>query len=293
MIMQENFIVLTKDHFKIGAKWYIPSKANGKVVLINSALGVKQKYYKDFAEFLAMQGMHVYTYDYRGIGASKISSIRKVLGGIMAWAEKDYAAMLMHIKQSHPGFEIVIVGHSIGGQIIGFTQQSYAADAFVLVASQTPYWRNFKTTSKIKLLYFWYFLLPVFTRLFNYFPAKMLGLFESLPKSVALQWARWAKSEDFIFTDHPEKRPLFKGLTQPTFAISFEDDKWAPVEAVQDLLKYYSSLHLEYIHLEPADLFERSIGHFGFFRKKFEKTLWLDTIKWIHQSLNSQKRHAS
>lgn len=45
-------------------------------VIIPCAMGVQQKFYARFAQWLAEQGYHVTTFDYRGIGCSAPPSLR-------------------------------------------------------------------------------------------------------------------------------------------------------------------------------------------------------------------------
>ena len=53
-------------------------------LLIVSAMGVPQRFYSDFAQWLATQGYAVFTFDYRGIGASRPTHMRRSLRGLQA-----------------------------------------------------------------------------------------------------------------------------------------------------------------------------------------------------------------
>ena len=94
----------------------------------------------------------------------------------------------------HPRTQIVVLGHSVGGQLIGMSQLTRHVDALIMVGAQTPYWKLYEGFwLRMRLFYFWHLLIPVTVKLFGYFPASLLGLFEDLPANVAMQWARWAK----------------------------------------------------------------------------------------------------
>src|SRR5690349_1469081 len=139
--MKEVVHVLTRDGFELSATWYIADNPEEKVVLINPATGVKQSYYSDLAAYLARQGLNVYTFDYRGIGKSRPSKLKNLLCDMKDWA-KDVDAMIGHITRFHSSSQLVILGHSVGGQLIGMSNLSRHADALIMIGSQTPYWKN-------------------------------------------------------------------------------------------------------------------------------------------------------
>ena len=150
-------------------------------------------------------------------------------------------------------------------------------------ASQTPYWKNYKTSTKPKLWILWYLLIPGLSKTFGYFPASKLGLFENLPKNVALQWMRWARNKTYAFPEVQKEKTSFQKLSQRCLALSFADDPYAPELATKDLLAHYNLLNTQHQHLHPEDIAMDSIGHFGFFRKRFKNTLWLSTKEWLEK----------
>lgn len=79
----KELILKTPDHFPLSVKIFEPEISNGKLLLINSATGVKQQIYFSFAKYLAEKGFTVITYDYRGIGESKPKKNE--------WLQSEYA----------------------------------------------------------------------------------------------------------------------------------------------------------------------------------------------------------
>ncbi|HEY3405166.1 MAG TPA: alpha/beta fold hydrolase [Ohtaekwangia sp.] len=291
--MKESIRVIARDGLQLSATWFIADNPQEKVILINSATGVKQQFYHDFASYLAKQGFNTYTFDYRGIGESKPEDLSSLLCDMKDWS-KDVDAMIAHIGRVHSQAKLFILGHSVGGQLIGMSSLVKRAEALVMIGSQTPYWRNYKGAwMKFKLLFFWYILIPFSTGLFQYFPASKLRMFEDLPGNVARQWARWAKSSDYIFKELPALRSSFKSLEQPTLLVSFTDDELAPHRAVMDLRKYYSQLKIDHWHLHPEDVLQKKIGHFGFFKKRMEPLAWKEVVSWILKNTASPKYKAA
>ena len=291
--MKEVLNVVARDGVHLSATWYVAKNPHEKVVLISAATGVRQQCYSDFAKWLSSEGFQVYTFDYRGIGNSRPENLNDVLYDMHDWSV-DIDAMISHITKVHPVSQLIIVGHSVGGQLIGMSNLAKQAEAFIMIGSQTPYWKNYTgLTIKLKLLALWYVAIPVLTKLFGYFPASRLGSFEDLPAEVARQWSRWARNRNYIFDELPAERKSFEALHQRTLMISFSDDSLAPLDAVHDLQHFYKNLKTEHWHLTPEDVLKKKVGHFGFFRKDMEAILWREAIRWIEKDESTEKRRAA
>ena len=288
--MKETIKITASDGFALSVTSFIPRRFNGKIVLINSATGVKQTYYSEYAEWLSEQGFKVYTYDYRGIGDSRPAKLKGFKASMEEWGTKDYHAVLMYLFQSYPDSKFTVVGHSVGGQIIGMSALSENVDLVVMVGAQTPYLKNY---SSVKIFAFWYLIIPVFTRIFGYFPASMLRLFEDLPAGVALQWARWAKNENYLFDEFPEMKQRFSALQLPAMMLSFTDDTLAPKPAVEHLMKFYGNLKWTHRRAKPAEIEQKEIGHFGFFKRYTSYALWLEILGWTNKQLQNKESKAA
>lgn len=277
-------IVPATDGYELSGQWFEPEPGadKGRIVVINSATGVRQKYYAKYAAFLAEHGYRVLTYDYRGIGDSLHGKIRKSEGRMEDWGTKDFAGVLEHVAREHEGRPVLVVGHSVGGQIFGLTERSARVQALLLVAAQSGYWRHWPGFNRYLMAMLWYCFIPGTCGLLSYCPLATFGLGENLPKGVALQWAQWGRNPDYVVDD--EGRPIrrnFAAFDRPILSYSFSDDGLAPKAAVDSLMEYYQEAPMERRHVEPQQLDQRAIGHFGFFRERFEATLWTDSLAWL------------
>ena len=81
----EEIRLTTRDGFSLSARIFRPKNPNGKLLLINSATGVKQQMYFAFATFMANCGFVALTYDYRGIGESKPPSLKGFESSMRIW----------------------------------------------------------------------------------------------------------------------------------------------------------------------------------------------------------------
>ena len=85
MLSMKELVLQTSDHFPISARIFEPEIANSKLLLINSATGVKQQVYFSFAKYFAEKGFTVITYDYRGIGESKPHKMKGFEASMRIW----------------------------------------------------------------------------------------------------------------------------------------------------------------------------------------------------------------
>ncbi len=260
---------------------------------IASANGVRRRYYRRFATFLAEQGVASVTFDYRGIGDSPEQAPGTGLPTMRDFGEKDLDGVLQWIHAQHDGhLPQVHVGHSGGGQFLGLAPHNHFVDAAVAVASQSGYWKLWPS-HRLKMWMLWHVLLPGSTRLRGHFPAKWFGMGEPLPKTVALEWARWCRNPDFI-VDKAGKpiREHFAtwGGRLRAYAIT-DDEEFAPRAAAEALMGFYSTAETEVVDLAPGDLGLDAIGHFGYFTKRCTPH-WPDLLAWLLQASPSQRTKA-
>lgn len=251
------------------------------IILFTSAMGVKQRYYRNYANYLAINGFTVYSFDYSNIGESRKGSIRKSQTTILDWVDeiKIVSNWMFEAHSDEQNIPFYYLTHSLGGQLFGFLETQNKFKAMIGITSQNGYWRFYKT--KIRYFIFWYFLMIPITKLFGYFPAKKVGFGEDLPPKVATKWKKWCTSRNYFFDDEEyyqeQKYEQFQGSI---LTMSFEDDPWATQDAVDDLYARYVNSHRDHKHINPEDVNISKIGHVGFFRPGSEK-LWDMTIEWI------------
>lgn len=273
--MQQKVIEIEQDNKNsIFTTQFIPEISNSKSIVISSATGVLQQYYSKFAEYFSTLGFTVYTFDYSGIGLSRAKNLKNNSSNLIDWA-KNQASVLEFAKTKNPQHKLILITHSIGGQLVAFNKNITQVDSIITVASQSGYWKLFPGLHKLKMLVFWNFLIPTTTPLFGYFPSKKFGLFESLPKQVAYQWRSWGNKKDY-FLSHAKKNDLqIEFVNCPMLILSFPKDHFAPKQTVDWLASVYSYAKVDRRHLIS------SAGHFGFFRARFSDSLWVMTEQWI------------
>lgn len=260
----------------------------GHLAIINPATGVLARYYHRYAAFLAGHGIAALTYDYRGIGASRRGTLRGSRTRWLDWGRLDFDAAIAFATERMPGAELLAVGHSIGGVLIGAAPQAHRLSRIVTVGAQYAYWRDYNPYRQLRLLARWNVIMPALTLVLGYFPGRRLGWLEDLPPRVALEWAlRRARLEDnYPPAERAEILEAFGRVSAPVVAIHVGDDDFASLSGIERALRYYvgSAGRIEVISPSEGE----RIGHFGFFHERHRKTLWQQSLEWLQPGLQGQ-----
>ncbi|MDB5931744.1 MAG: alpha/beta fold hydrolase [Polaromonas sp.] len=263
---------------RLALRIHAPATPARASVVIGGAMGVRQDYYAAFAEWLCGQGFRVTTFDYRGLGDSLPGTASGGLRGFKAdlfdWAS-DYEAVVDTAKAALPGAPLYLLGHSLGAQLPGFLNNQHQVDGLLSIAAGSGYWRDNAPQLRRLILYFWYVLVPVATRLFGYFPGRKLRKVGDLPAGVMLQWRKWCLHPEYSVGAEGEGARLRYGRARfPVRALSMSDDELMTWRGTHNLLKLYTGAECSVERITPAELGVGRIGHFGFFRPQFSDSLW-------------------
>ncbi len=244
------------------------------ILIIASATGVKQEFYHKFSRYLQENGITVITFDYGGIGQSLKRPIKKLKNNAVDWGKDDLESIINYVLENYPSHQKCLLGHSMGGQLIGLARSSTQMDKIILVAAQSGYWKFWTGFARSRMWFNWHVLFPLLINLFGYFPSKKVSRMENLPRNVAKQWSNWGKHPNYIFSELSADETVYEKLTVNMVAYSIEDDKFAPKKAVDWMTAKYCNARVKTAHLQPKKFETNSIGHFGVFRGKFENTIW-------------------
>ena len=253
-----------------------------KIMIIVSAAGVLQSFYKKIAEFFQQNSISTITFDYTGIGESLHGDIKNENTSLVNWGSRDLEAVIKHTIETFSNHKIILLGHSIGGQLIGLAPSSCKANKIILVAAQSGYWKFWKGAGKIKMWANWHLLVPLLTRGFGYLPSKKFSRMECLPKNVAEEWAKWCRNCDYLFASFPNNNLYFDRINCGITSISIDDDLFAPQKAVEWLNAKFENAALRRLHFIPANFNVSKIGHFSLFTEKFKDSIWKVLLKEVN-----------
>lgn len=265
------------DGFPLGGTLF-EGDGDGPLVLVSSATAVPQRLYAGFAGALVTAGARaVLTYDYRGTGASPRPHGWSRRIDYKHWALQDFPAAFDALQAAAPGHPVVGVGQSYGGHALGLSGVSDRFSRYAMVASMTASFRLLDDRlawARMNLVG-----VPV-SLLFRDTP-RWLGIGEPIPSSCFRDWARWCRMKNYFFDDPglPETA-RFAQVRTPILAIGLTDDAWATRRAMADFLARHAGAPVEHRRVSPAEA-GGAVGHLGFFRSRFSRTLWPPLVGWL------------
>ncbi|MFV0678835.1 serine aminopeptidase domain-containing protein [Ottowia sp.] len=247
-------------------------------VVIAPAMGVAQSRYAAFASWLAVQGVRVLTFDYRGQGASLLladsGKLRRVRATLDDW-RADYEAATQYLHARAPDLPLTLIGHSLGAQLPGLFERTGHIGGLLSVASGSGYWRENAPALRARALLMWHGMVPLFTPLFGYFPGRRLGAVGDLPAGVIRQWRRWCLHPRYSGAEGDEALARYAAVRFPVLALSVTDDEMMTLRGTQSLLALYAGAPSRIERVAPADFGLPRIGHLGWFHPRHQDTLWL------------------
>lgn len=265
MLMNADVLITTEDGHNLYATVHASRDAR-TWLLINSAMGVRRRFYRHLAAHLVQHGIGVITYDYRGMGDSVVSRQQLSRIRLEDWGRRDFPAVLGWLRSTQAPARVVVLGHSVGGQLLGMAPEIREVDALVGVATQSGHWRHWDGVGRARVFAFWYAVVPLLSAVRRRFPASWLGLGQDIPAGVARQWAAWGRDPAYLRsrTIGPELQ-YYDQVRCPVRTYLAEGDELAPERAVQAWHDWFSSAERELVRLGRRNAAGREIGHFGFF----------------------------
>ena len=276
--------IQTQDHYPIAAHYFESKTLSEKCIVISTGVGMPQRFFFNFAQWLATQGFHTYTYDYRGIALSKPKTLKGMKASYYEWTNQDFTGVSLYVRKAHPKAQMYHIGHSFGGNSLGMSTAYTNYEKFLGVGSQYGYYRNFPLKMKVIIVLGFGVLSPLLSSLLGYFPSPWIGLGEPLPKKVMSDWGVFLLKKGAMLSlanDYNENH--YDKITKPMLLISIDDDNFAPKKAVDVLAnKVYANAAVERLHLVPKEYGIKRLGHNNFFRKKNKNNLWPIVLDWFN-----------
>lgn len=277
----ESITLIASDGYPIKATFYSAQQTVGNIV-IASATGVPQQFYRRFAKYASSQGFSTLTFDYRGIGKSKPLSLLGFKADFFDWAYLDLAAAIDYM--SNRSIPLFMVGHSFGGHAFGLLPNHHKVSRCYFYATGAGWhgWMPFVESLRVRLL--WNVVLPILIKWKGYAPFSMLGMGEDLPLDVYKQWRHWCRFPHYFFDDPKVSSDLLKKyaeVTTPIIAANALDDLWAQPKSRNAFVEAYKNAPLECVNIDPS-LYSGGIGHIGYFRSKAHP-LWDNMLHWFRE----------
>ena len=230
--------------------------ASSPIALIVPALGVSARFYRGLADPLIARSIRPAILELRGRGRSEVRPGGGVDFGLAVLVESDLRAAVALVAQRWPGPPILLIGHSLGGQLAALFCATHPGSvaAFVGVASTSVYWRAWPRGQRISL---WIAtqLPAILGRGLGSYPGHRLGFAGHEATSVMRDWARQSRTGDYHLTGTAtDYESALARCTTPGLLLSLPGDWMAPACAVDHLaakLPTATTVHLPAGSLHP------------------------------------------
>lgn len=273
----ENLNIICSDGYSLAARYY-PNQYNHTrrlPVLICPATGITKSFYHAFAAWLSEQGHAVLCFDFRGIGDSLHQPLKHCEASIVDWGQLDIPAAVNSLLQKSQAEQVILLGHSAGGQLLGINPEYHKVAKVVAVSGSTGHVKGLKGRTRLLAPVMFNLIFPIARLTHGYGPTNAIGMGENLPKNVAQQWAQFCSKPGYVINavGKTVERDFHSEIQCPITAIWTTDDEIATEANVQDLLRLYPNAATSMIELEPHRFSHKSIGHMAMF-KKSHQNLW-------------------
>lgn len=238
-----------------------PDDGSAPMALILPAMGVPARYYRHFAAELHKAGFAVVALDLRGNGASTPRPSRRTRYGYADLVD-DVATVCAALAERRAGRPLVLVGHSLGGQIglLHAANDPAGIAGVVLVAAAIPYWRAYPGRRRLGL---WAMTQSIgaVSAVLGVWPGWGFGGRQA--GRVMTDWARTARTGGY--GNLPGADEALAKLSVPVLAISIEGDSLVPAPVVDNYATLFSTAPVERTHFGEAE-FGTPTNHFTWTR---------------------------
>ena len=269
------------DGYPLIGTLYTPEHGIKANIVLASATGVPQAFYRRFAEYATQFGYQVLTFDYRGVAQSAPKQLKGFKMSYLDWGTLDLAAAIDFLAQDP--IPLFMVGHSYGGQALGLAPNHAKVTAMYCFGTGAGWHGYMPFKEKMKVQVIWNIIFPPMVAVTGYLPWSKLNMGADLPIGVYQQWRKWCKNPTYFFAD-PEQHALIAQYAQvktPIYAVSALDDDWALPNSRHAFMQHYRQAPMQFINISASDYGLKEIGHMGYFRKGAEK-IWDEILYSFH-----------
>lgn len=287
--------ITCEDGFRLEATCHEAAGTPRAVLIIAGALGMPARMYARLGEFMSAYGVATVAFDYRGCGLSKPAAGQESLISLDRWGTQDIDAALREAAVLYPGVPTFLMGHGLGAALLGLAPSCTNLVAALLLSPEMPHSSRYDWPDSLLHWLNWRLWLPLTTRGAGHTLTGVPASDGEVPRAVLRQWARWARSKEFLFDPRfGLDTSRFGELRIPMLSVTISDDEQVPPEVAEPLLDRYFNAKVERRRADAYRLGIGSIGHAGFFRSKCRDAMWYPVLEWIlrHRGRGEAARRA-
>lgn len=276
----ETVKIQADDHYSLTGILYSSKNPIKAKIIVASATGVPQLFYRRFSEYAVQQGFQVLTFDYRGVAQSAPQSLKGFEMSYLDWGTLDLSAAIDYMSDDVT--PLFVVGHSYGGQALGLTNNHHKVKAMYCFGTGAGWagYMPFKERFKVQVM--WNIIFPPLVALNGYLPWSKMNMGADLPLGVYQQWRKWCKHPTYFFADpaQHELKNRYAQVKSIIYAVSADDDDWALPQSREAFMRHYTHAELHFLNVSAEEYQLKEIGHMGYFRKGAEP-IWDEMFKCL------------
>ncbi|PHN03523.1 alpha/beta hydrolase family protein [Flavilitoribacter nigricans] len=280
---KEEFETNSEDGVILRGNLLIPEQPKA-IIQFNCGTATKKEFYLPFLTYLAKHNYLCCLWNYRG--SEKNDDLKNSAYTFIDYGTKDMPAIKAYLERQFPGLPLLFIGHSAGGQQIGFIRDLSNVKGNINIAVSSGYYPNMPFGYRMKAYFFFYVFSPISVLLNGFVKAKPYGIMENLPKKVVFQWRDWLEKEDYFFNEkfYGVTVPTghFKNFQFPIHVIYSTDDTISNAKNTKAFWQNVSSEKaITFRALSPEEFGLKKIDHFGYFKTRMKDKLWTDIVKLL------------
>jgi predicted alpha/beta hydrolase len=197
-------------------------------------MGVRASFYDPFSRELSRRGVPVLAVDLRGQGASSVRAASGADFGYREMVEMDIPAAVAAAESRFPGRAVMVVGHSLGGQLaaLSVARRLVRIEGLVLVASGTGHIRAWPWPGRWKVLSA-VAAIALLSSVLPWYPGRRLGFGGNQPRRFMRDWTRVALTGGYPLDPSEPVSAL------PVLSVEIEGDRVAPSGSARELLRRF------------------------------------------------------
>lgn len=223
------------------------------VLVVLPAMGVKGSYYKHAAQHFASLGFHIVTTDHRGHGTSSLRPSRACNYGYYEQVELEYTAIFEKVRSIFPNSKVVILGHSLGGQMGSMFIARYPllADGIILNASCSPYYQGWGTVLGAGVWLFTKMIIRL-SKMLGYYPGHRTGFGGREARGLIQDWGQTVFTNRFIISGCSfDYDTAMSGCPHPVMGLTYAGDSSAPPAALKNMTDKFAGSNVTLHHIAP------------------------------------------
>ncbi|MAX80914.1 MAG: alpha/beta hydrolase [Crocinitomicaceae bacterium] len=285
----EKFTTSCEDGVILAGQLLIPEFPKA-VVQFNCGTATKKEFYLSFLTYLAENGFLCCLWNYRG--TNKNDDLKNSKISYLDYGTKDMPAIKSYLENRFPNLPFILLGHSAGGQQIGFMKNLDNVKGNINIAVSAGYFPYMPIHYRIKAYFFFYVFSPISASLNGFINAKPYGFMENLPKKIIFEWRNWLEKENLFFDEKFYRKSVpeghFKNFEFPIHVYYSTDDTISNTKNTKAFWSNVkSSNKITFTELTPNEFGLKKIDHFGYFKKHMKDKLWPDILARLNQLITT------